>query len=147
MEAKDYELRRSKGQLATASVAESRARNLEAVPHSFSADGKLRYGDTIQLRVPEEDGNGVVQSCYLANNIFEPVDAAARTVAVSATHMDSAVARNTFVITRAPSKTHYEVRTLPPNAHGRTPVLRAGGASNVHGWCNALSPRCVCVPT
>lgn len=112
LEAKDYELRRAKGKLATVSVAESRARNLQAVPHAYSADGKLRYGDTVQLCVPEEDGKGVVQSHYLANNIFEPVDAAARTVAVSATHMDSAVARNTFVIVRAPAKTHYEVRAV-----------------------------------
>lgn len=111
LEAKDYELRRSKGALATASVAEIRGRNLAPVPHAYSADGYVRYGDSVQLRVSEEDRRGVAQHHFLANNIFEVVDAGSRATAVSCTPTPSALARNTFVITRAPSRTHYESKT------------------------------------
>ena len=109
LEAKDYELRRSRGQLATASAAGARATNLQAVPHSYSADGCLRYGDTIQLAVTEENSKGVDETHTLANDIFNVVDIANKTVAASASREKKALARNTFVITRAPAKTHYEV--------------------------------------
>lgn len=103
LEAKDYELRRAMGKLATASAGEMRATCLQAVPHSYSADGKLRYGDTVMLRVTEEDPKCIMRDNYLSNNIFDKVDAAKHTVAVSAQPSGKPTARSTFVITRASS--------------------------------------------
>lgn len=100
LEAKDYELRRSRGTLASASAAETRGVSLQSVPHSYSSDGNLRYGDTIMLSVAEEDRKGVQHEHYLANNIFDQVDWQRKTVAVSATKGSRALARTTFVITR-----------------------------------------------
>ena len=69
------------------------------VPHSFSEDGFLRYGDSIMLETSEEDFYSKVHTHYLACNLWQTVDHTKGTVAATCISHSKPVARNTFVVT------------------------------------------------
>lgn len=104
-ESKDYELRKSRGQLASTHKATARLVSLQSVPHSYSADGVLRYGQTVQLSMTTTQEDDSKKDYYLANNVFDRVDFVKNTISVTATEHAPPVARNTFVLVRPFRKT------------------------------------------
>ena len=107
VEAKDYELRRSKGALGTTTAAAALGVSTQSVPHSYSADGQVRYGDAVMLSASEEDKKGVEQTVYLGANLGTVVDWTTRSISVSASANGKPQARSVFVITPTPkSKVH-----------------------------------------
>jgi len=99
-EAKDYELKKSRGELLTGALERATKVGLTGVPHSYSADGTVRFGDSVQLRADLTDERENTRSFFLANNLFERVGHSWDTTMASATPSRRAVARNVFVISR-----------------------------------------------
>jgi len=95
--AKDYEARRSNGDLLY--LKKRNAANFQTikVPHSYAVDGIVRYGQTVQLRTL---ANKTV-SCNAFMNVYP---GAVRCTAGSDT---TPQARNTVVITRGNTKSRY----------------------------------------
>lgn len=102
--AKDYENRRGRGELLHLRKAREKAFLQQKVKHSYSEDGKIRYGDVIMLEIESDKGLR-----YLANSIFDQVSPG--NVRVTAGSNSEAQARNTFILQR--------------------PSVRADGASGV----------------
>jgi len=92
--AKDYEARRSGGELLYLKKRQQVNFQAQAVPHSYSADGLLRYGQTAQLAI----GSGK-DARYLVCNAFMTVYPGA--VRATAGAESAAQARNTVVIRRS----------------------------------------------
>uniref|UniRef100_A0A7S1CF03 EF-hand domain-containing protein n=1 Tax=Bicosoecida sp. CB-2014 TaxID=1486930 RepID=A0A7S1CF03_9STRA len=99
-EAKDYELKKSRGELLTGALERSTAVGLQSVPHSFSEDGGLHYGFSVQLRADLVNETEDTRSFWLANNLFERVGHSWDVVLASASPSSKPVARNVFVISR-----------------------------------------------
>lgn len=78
--------------------------NIAQVNLSCPADGKLHYGDTVMVKVVEQDFYGQNHAHFLANNMWDVVDHVKKTIACTATTVDQPVARNTWVISRPPYK-------------------------------------------
>lgn len=91
--ARDYEARRAKGELLHLRKARERAFLTQRVPHSYSADGTIRFGDTVQLALGEGRDARV-----LADHLFSLLSPGH--VRVTATRVTEAQARNTFVVAR-----------------------------------------------
>lgn len=70
------------------------------VPHSFAADGLVRYGDSVMLQVTQTGPDGEAIPSFLSNNIWDRVDFDKNTISVTAGPASGPVARNTFVVTR-----------------------------------------------
>ena len=99
------------------------------VPHSFSSDGTVKYGDTIQLRITHKDAADRPVDSYLANNIWNRVDFAKNTIAVSATPLAEPVARNTFVVSRPYARSGKATGAVFGRS-ARSVVARAAAASS-----------------
>lgn len=89
--AKDYEARRSTGDLLYLKKRKEINFQTVTVPHSFSPDGLLRYGQTVQLTT--------LSNCAISCNAFMTVYPGA--VRCTAGSTLAPQARNTVVITRA----------------------------------------------
>ena len=70
------------------------------VPHSYNADGSVRYTDSVQLRITHKDASDRVTASFLANNIWDRIDFDKNTISVTGTPQADPVARNVFVITK-----------------------------------------------
>ena len=104
----------------------------EQVPHSFSADGTLKFGDTIMLSITHKDAADKPVTSFLANNIWNRVDFAKNTIAVTATGHGAPVARNTFVISRPFTRTGKATGAVFGRS-ARAVVARAAAASTMRG--------------
>lgn len=133
LEAKDFELRKSRGTLSTTHKAKAAAIAMQTVtsyclrafrithalpphaliqylsmhiqvPHSYADDGCVRFSDSVQLRISHTDASERVTNSFLANNIWNRVDFDKNTIAVTAISHAAPVARNVFVITRPYTK-------------------------------------------
>lgn len=100
IEEKDYELKKSRGRLMLTAKQLQRQVGTQVVPHSYSADGAVRFGDTVQVALTESAADGSSATYNLANNMWQLVDWGKKSIAVSAAGEPRPVARNTFVITR-----------------------------------------------
>lgn len=70
------------------------------MPHSYSADGVVRFGDSIMLRVSHTDPAGGVASAALACNLWDLVDRDRNLAAVTAAPGVAApIARAVFTVT------------------------------------------------
>jgi len=63
----------------------------QRVPHSYSEDGKLRFGDSVLVHHQQTGGS-------LACDVFEPLAVGASECLVSVSHETRPTARNTFII-------------------------------------------------
>jgi hypothetical protein len=91
--AQDYQQKKAKGDLLHLKKQRQKLLESQAVPHTYSADGLLRYGDCVQLACGVDS-----RRCVLAANLFLPVKPGhAR---VTATEATDAQARNVFVLLR-----------------------------------------------
>lgn len=97
--AKDYELKRSRGQLLSLRQQRQGSIMMQTVPHSYAPDGFLRYGDSIQLKTEEEDFHSEVHTHFLACNLWQTVDHTKGTTAATCISASEPVARNVFVVT------------------------------------------------
>lgn len=112
---KDYlKKKQTGGLLVDKAMARSRAME-QVVPHSFHADGLVRFGDTIQLRSAGTTG-------VLASNVWEPLglDAGEQYGVTTGAGAARPVSRNTFVVTRC------EPTAVGPRGPVR-PVMAAAG--------------------
>jgi hypothetical protein len=98
------------------------------VPHSYSSDGTVRFGDNIQLRITHKDAADRDSHSFLANNIWNRVDFEKNTISVTATGTADPVARNVFVLSRP----YVRSGKATGSVFGRTTTARftkpAGGA-------------------
>lgn len=115
--AKDYEARRSQGDLLY--LRKRKERNFLSQPsvHSFSADGLVHYGDTVQLATGSGDATR-----YICSNIFTQVVPGSTRVTAGADA--TPIARNTVVIQK------------PASSKSRDDVVRFG--DRVMLACNPL---------
>ena len=92
----DYAARKEQGKLASNFRQQKLVITSQRVPHSFSADGALRFGDTITIAHMQSGGS-------LACDLWEETALASgeHMVTVSKTSADEPTARNTFIIARA----------------------------------------------
>ena len=96
----DFLARKQSGTLLSLKERKRDLLLLTKVPHTFSADGILKFGDTIMLKNQNTD------AC-LANNIFDKTQPVGETYSVSAAPTSSTsgagpTARSTFIITKWP---------------------------------------------
>jgi calcyphosin len=96
----DFLRRKSKGDLLSLKERKRDLFVLSTVPHTFSVDGILKFGDTVML------GNKDT-TAFLSNNIFDKTQVTSETYSVSAAPSGSAsgsgpTARSTLVITKWP---------------------------------------------
>lgn len=114
---KDYAARKDHGEVAAQGMQQKLEITSQRVPHAFSADGNVRFGDTITVEHSQTGGT-------LANDIWEETSLASGEHVVTVCKLGgaAATARNTFVITRA------------PNDDGDDPVLSYGQAFRLR--CN-----------
>ena len=96
----DFLARKKNGDLLSLKERKRDLLVLSKVPHTFSADGILKFGDTVML------GNVNTQS-FLANNIFDRTQPVGETYSVSAAPASSKsgqgpTARSSFVIVKWP---------------------------------------------
>lgn len=96
--AADYEARRSRGELLHLRKAREKAFQTQPVPHTYSADGVLRYGDNVQLGIVLGGGARYL----LASNIFNTVAPGHVRVTAgdAAASLGAAQARNVWVLSR-----------------------------------------------
>jgi len=90
---KNYAANKAKGKLATNHRQHKVNTCSQTVPHSYSADGCLRFGDTIVLQHNKSGGS-------LANDLWEETQFGTREYSVTVSQTTAATARNTFTITR-----------------------------------------------
>lgn len=100
---KDFESRKSHGSSLIKQREKLEAVALQRVPWSHSADGYVRFGDSIMVRVNETDFGGREHEHFLACNIFEEVDRRKGTVQATASPSSKPTARSVFVIMRRPA--------------------------------------------
>ena len=96
----DFLARKKTGNLLSLKERKRDLLVMSTVPHTFSADGVLKFGDTVML------GNVNTQA-YLANNIFDRTQPISETYSVSAAPSTSTsgkgpTARSTFVLVKWP---------------------------------------------
>ena len=96
----DFLARKGKGSLLSLKERKRDLLVLAKVPHTFSADGILKFGDTIMLK-------NLNTNAYLANNIFDRTQPIGETYSVTAAPEASKsgagpTARSTFVIVKWP---------------------------------------------
>ena len=98
MAAKDYEVRRAGGELLY--LRKRRELNFlsQAVPHSFHADGLVRFGDSVMVATAPGAG---AEPRFLCSNIFSPTGPGASRVTAGASAQPAA--RNVHVLLRPPS--------------------------------------------
>ena len=102
--AQDYEARRARGDLVHITKAREKAFLTQAVPHSYSADGTVRFGDTVMLATGLGAGAGAGAAApaaarYLANLLFSLISPGHARVTAGAEARPQA--RNTFVLGRS----------------------------------------------
>lgn len=93
----DFRRRKDKNELVMGAMQSKLVTCTQQVPHSYSEDGMLRFGDTIQL-YNDETGS------YLACDPWEEVHCGVKEYLVSGVKSKEVMARNTFVITRCEDK-------------------------------------------
>jgi len=90
---KAYLLKKERGELATGSVGVRMKKANQSVPHSYAADGKIRFGDTVVLAHP---ATGAVA----ANDLWDVTEWGKQSFATSCVPgAGAATARTTFVVT------------------------------------------------
>jgi hypothetical protein len=115
----DYASRKEQGKLASNFRQQKLVITGQRVPHSFSADGWLRFGDTITIAHMATGGS-------LACDLWEETSLASgeHLVTVSKTSADEPTARNTFTITRSPDDDDDD----PVLVHGQAFRLRCNSS-------------------
>ena len=98
MAAKDYEVRRAGGELLY--LRKRRELNFlsQTVPHSYHADGLVRFGDSVMLATA---AGADTEPRFLCSNIFSPTGPGASRVTAGAAAQPAA--RNVHVLMRPPS--------------------------------------------
>ena len=96
MAAQDYQERKSKGDLLYMKKQRQKVLEGQAVPLSFSSDGVVRFGDSVQLTTDVDERKRV-----LAANTFLSIKPGH--FRLTASDIVSSQARNAFVITRTGS--------------------------------------------
>lgn len=99
--AKDYEARRSRGELLHLRKAREKAFLTQPVPHTFTEDGLVHYGDHIQLQItPSGAAAGSRPQAYaLSCNVFDQVAPGRIRVSASSAAIGAAPqARNVFIV-------------------------------------------------
>jgi hypothetical protein len=119
--AKDYEVRRAGGELLY--LRKRRELNFlsQAVPHSFHADGLVRFGDSVMLATAPAGG---AEPRFLCSNIFSPTGPGASRVTAGAAAQPTA--RNVHVLARPPSSSAAASSSSAAAASPRDDVLRFG---------------------
>lgn len=92
----DYAANKAKGKLASNHRQNKMNKCNAKVPHSYSTDGLLRFGDTVVLQHVTSGGS-------LANDLWEETQFGTREYSVTVAKRTAAVARNTFTIERISS--------------------------------------------
>jgi calcyphosin len=131
---KDFEARRSHGDLLIKRQERIEAIAKQSVPWSHSADGFVHYGDSVMLRIDETDFGGHVHSHFLACNVWEDVNRARGTKQASASPDATPVARSVFVIVKRPSAGTLGA-TAALAAAASTGRLASGSASSSDVLC------------
>jgi hypothetical protein len=106
--AQDYALKKSKGDLLHLKKQRQKLLECQPVPHTFSHDGLLRYGDNVQL-VSRIDG----RLRALAANLFLTVKPGHSRV--TATEVTDPQARNVFVLLRPSATARPSAAPVPPD--------------------------------
>jgi len=125
---KDFEARKGRGELLIKQRERLEAIALQRVPWSHHDDGMVRYGDSVMLRVREEDFSGHEHEHYLACNIWEDVDRIKGTVQATATPKPDHTARSVFVLMRRPDPGAGLGATAAAAAAASTGRLGGGGS-------------------
>ena len=133
----EYLKRKAAGKLLAAQDRKQELLFMSRVPHSYSEDGTLKFGDTIMLQ-------NQLTAAYLASNLDTPVYASGQTVeAYNVTaapgKMDAGglipVARSTFVIMKWPGHRGYKpdgrLRVGEPFLLAANPQLRVDEATGL----------------
>lgn len=97
--AKDYEVRRSKGDLLYLKKRRELGFLSQRVPHSFHSDGIVRFGDSIMVSTSPLSGHSLK---YLCSNIFSQLMTPGFSRVTAGSSADP-MARNVFVLNRAPN--------------------------------------------
>jgi len=132
----EFQERSSKGSLQLRKLRDKVSKCTQQVPHSYSDDGFLRYGDTIILQHDQT-------SSTLACDPFDEIFPGTNKFHVTASPEISPIARNTFRILRPPAYLQN------PEEDPNDPVLRIGqsfclGCNEsllAHEHSNLLSPQ------
>lgn len=133
----EYLKRKAAGKLLAAQDRKQELLFMSRVPHSFSQDGSLKFGDTIMLQ-------NQLTNAFLASNLDTPVYASGQTVeaynvtAAPGKHDAGGlipVARNTFVIMKWPGHRGYHadglLRVGEPFLLAANPQLRVDEATGL----------------
>lgn len=93
MAQRDYENRRSNGQLLHLKKAQERNFQVQTVPHTFSRDGLVRFGDNVMLSIGNDK-----DARYLSSNVFMKSGLSGSRVTAGSTAAPQA--RTVFVLVR-----------------------------------------------
>jgi len=100
---KDYQQKKAAGKLHCSHRQQKMQLCNQSVPHSYTEDGNLRYGMTVQVKHPGVDGT-------LASDPWDEVLFGSREFVVSLSKDLDAVARNTFTLVKIPTKMLRDVK-------------------------------------
>ena len=98
---KDYEVRRSKGELLYLKKRRELGFLSQKVPLSFHPDGLVRFGDSVMISTSPLSGHA---QKYLCSNIFSQLMTPGYS-RVTAGTISEPMARNVFVLTKSPTGT------------------------------------------